>query len=101
MLRGRRRVDANLKTEEGLATLKALVEHADVLLEGYRPGVAVRLGIGPDDLLAVNPRLVYARATGWGQTGPLANRGGHDMNYMSLTGAPGTVRSSAPPWSTG
>lgn len=87
MLRGRRRVDANLKTESGRETLLRLVRHADVLLEGYRPGVAERLGVGPAECLAVNPRLVYARATGWGQTGPLAQRGGHDINYMSVTGA--------------
>lgn len=87
MLRGRRRVSANLKTDEGKQTLFRLVEHADVILEGYRPGAAERLGVGPDDLLAVNPRLVYARATGWGQDGPYSNRGGHDINYLSLTGA--------------
>jgi alpha-methylacyl-CoA racemase len=87
MLRGRQRVVANLKTDEGLATVKRLVERADVLMEGYRPGVAERLGVGPEDLLAVNPRLVYARATGWGQSGPLSSKAGHDMNYMSLTGA--------------
>lgn len=87
MLRGRRRVDADLKAPAGLETLRKLVERADVLLEGYRPGVAERLGVGPDDLLAINPRLVYARATGWGQDGPFAHRGGHDINYLSLTGA--------------
>jgi alpha-methylacyl-CoA racemase len=87
MLRGRRRVEANLKTEEGKQVLCRLVERADVLLEGYRPGVAERLGVGPDVLLTINPRLVYARATGWGQDGPLAQLGGHDINYMSLTGA--------------
>lgn len=87
MLRGRRRVDADLKTVEGLEILRKLITQADVLLEGYRPGVAERLGVGPDDLLAINPRLVYARATGWGQTGAMASRAGHDMNYMSLTGA--------------
>ena len=87
MLRGRRRVEANLKTAEGRETLFRLIEHADVLLEGYRPGVAERLGVGPDELLAVNPRLVYARMTGWGQQGPFAHLGGHDINYMSLTGA--------------
>jgi alpha-methylacyl-CoA racemase len=63
----------------------SLVERADVLLKGYRPGVADRLGVGPDQCLAVNPRLVYARATGWGQTGPLAQRAGHDINYLSIT----------------
>jgi alpha-methylacyl-CoA racemase len=64
-----------------------LVEHADVLLEGYRPGVTERLGVGPADCHARNPRLVYARMTGWGQDGPLAARAGHDINYISLTGA--------------
>jgi alpha-methylacyl-CoA racemase len=87
MLRGRRRVEANLKCDEGKQTLFRLVEHADVLLEGYRPGVAERLGVGPADLHAINPKLVYARATGWGQQGPYANWGGHDINYLSLTGA--------------
>jgi alpha-methylacyl-CoA racemase len=87
MLRGRRRVDANLKTPEGLEIVHALVAEADVVLEGYRPGVAERLGVGPDEMLELNPRLVYARATGWGQTGSLAHKAGHDMNYMSLTGA--------------
>lgn len=87
MLRGRRRVVADLKTEEGRSIVRRLVERADILLEGYRPGVAERLGVGPDDLLTINPRLVYGRATGWGQTGPMASKAGHDMNYMSLTGA--------------
>jgi alpha-methylacyl-CoA racemase len=87
MLRGRRRVDANLKAPEGLEIVRALIAEADVVLEGYRPGVAERLGVGPDEMLELNPRLVYARATGWGQTGSLAHKAGHDMNYMSLTGA--------------
>lgn len=64
-----------------------MVERADVLVEGLRPGVTERLGLGPDDCLARNPRLVYARMTGWGQTGPLADRAGHDINYLGLTGA--------------
>ena len=64
-----------------------MVERADVLLEGYRPGVTERLGVGPDDCHARNPRLIYARMTGWGQDGPLATRAGHDINYISLTGA--------------
>jgi alpha-methylacyl-CoA racemase len=98
MLRGRRRVDANLKTERGQQTVLALVRRADVLMEGYRPGVAERLGVGPDECLAVNPRLVYARATGWGQTGPMADRAGHDINYMSLTGALNAIgRADEPP----
>jgi alpha-methylacyl-CoA racemase len=87
MLRGRRRVDADLKTGEGREIAMRLIRRADVLVEGYRPGTAERLGVGPADCLAVNPRLVYARATGWGQTGPLAGRAGHDINYMSVTGA--------------
>jgi alpha-methylacyl-CoA racemase len=87
MLRGRRRVNADLKTREGLNRVLALVAKADIVLEGYRPGVAERLGVGPEDLFAVNPRLVYGRATGWGQDGPLALRAGHDINYLALTGA--------------
>jgi alpha-methylacyl-CoA racemase len=87
VLRGRRRVAADLKDPVGRETVLRLVEHADVLLEGYRPGVTERLGVGPDDCHARNPRLVYARMTGWGQDGPLATRAGHDINYISLTGA--------------
>ena len=87
MLRGRRRVAADLKTPEGRETVLALVEKADVLLEGYRPGVTERLGVGPADCQARNPRLVYGRMTGWGQEGPMASRAGHDINYISLTGA--------------
>jgi alpha-methylacyl-CoA racemase len=86
-LRGRRRVAADLKDPAGREAVLRLVEHADVLLEGYRPGVTERLGVGPADCHARNPRLVYARMTGWGQDGPLAARAGHDINYISLTGA--------------
>jgi alpha-methylacyl-CoA racemase len=86
-LRGRRSVAANLKDPAGREAVLALAERADVLLEGMRPGTTERLGIGPDDCLARNPRLVYARMTGWGQDGPLAARAGHDINYISLTGA--------------
>jgi alpha-methylacyl-CoA racemase len=86
-LRGRRRVAANLKDAEGKETVLRLVEHADVLLEGFRPGVTERLGVGPADCHARNPKLVYARMTGWGQEGPMAQRAGHDINYISLTGA--------------
>lgn len=86
-LRGRRWVRANLKDPAQLEMVLALVEHADVLIEGYRPGVAERLGIGPDVCLARNPRLVYGRMTGWGQDGPLAPRAGHDLTYLALTGA--------------
>ncbi|WP_406729122.1 CaiB/BaiF CoA-transferase family protein [Streptomyces sp. GD-15H] len=86
LLRGRRSVAADLKDPAGRDTALRLVERADVLIEGFRPGVTERLGIGPDTCLARNPRLVYARMTGWGQDGPLADRAGHDINYLSLTG---------------
>jgi alpha-methylacyl-CoA racemase len=86
-LRGRRRVAADLKDPVGRETVLRLVERADVLIEGYRPGVTERLGVGPADCHARNPRLVYGRITGWGQDGPLARRAGHDINYVSLTGA--------------
>ena len=87
LLRGRRSVAADLKAPGGLATVRRLIAVADVVVEGYRPGVAERLGIGPDAALADNPRLVYARMTGWGQDGPRASTAGHDLNYISLTGA--------------
>ncbi|MGE3288545.1 MAG: CaiB/BaiF CoA transferase family protein [Pseudonocardia sp.] len=86
-LRGRRYVIANLKDPAGVDTVLRLVERADVLLEGYRPGVTERLGVGPEPCHARNPRLVYGRMTGWGQDGPMAARAGHDLNYISLTGA--------------
>jgi len=85
-LRGVRIVSADLKTPEGKATLDSLLAVTDVVIEGYRPGVAERLGIGPDDVAAVNPGAIYARMTGWGQDGPLAQRAGHDINYIGLTG---------------
>jgi alpha-methylacyl-CoA racemase len=87
MLRGRRSVPLNLKDPKDHLTLLKLIGVADVLIEGYRPGVAERLGVGPADCQAVNPALVYARMTGWGQEGPLALRAGHDINYISLTGS--------------
>jgi len=86
-LRGRRWVRADLKHPDGLEVVLRLVEAADVLVEGFRPGVAERLGVGPAQCLARNPRLVYGRMTGWGQTGPRATQAGHDLNYLSLTGA--------------
>jgi alpha-methylacyl-CoA racemase len=85
-LRGRRRLAADLKDPAGKAAVLSLIERADVLVEGYRPGVTERLGLGPADCHARNPKLVYARMTGWGQDGPLAQRAGHDINYISLTG---------------
>ncbi|MCW2629090.1 CaiB/BaiF CoA-transferase family protein [Mycobacterium sp.] len=83
--RGKRIVDLDVKGEPG--KLLDLVTKADVLLDGFRPGTCERLGIGPDDCAAVNPRLIFARITGWGQDGPLAKVAGHDINYLSQTGA--------------
>jgi len=85
--RGKKSIALNLKDEKDIETLLQLVEKADVLFEGFRPGVMERLGIGPDVCLDRNPKLIYGRMTGWGQTGPLANAAGHDINYIALTGA--------------
>jgi alpha-methylacyl-CoA racemase len=87
MLRGRRSVTLDLKTAGGVAAALLLAQKADALIEGFRPGVMERLGLGPDVLLSHNPRLVYGRMTGWGQQGPLAGRAGHDINYIALSGA--------------
>lgn len=84
--RGRTTVRANLKDPADLAGALELVAEADVFLEGFRPGTTERLGLGPEECLAVNPRLVYARMTGWGQQGPMARQAGHDINYIALTG---------------
>jgi alpha-methylacyl-CoA racemase len=86
-LRGRRNIAVDLKHPDGHATLLDLVRAADVLIEGFRPGVMERLGLGPDDCLGVNPRLVYGRMTGYGQDGPLSQAAGHDLNYISFAGA--------------
>jgi alpha-methylacyl-CoA racemase len=85
--RGKRSVFADLKSPAGRELVLKLVEHADILIEGMRPGVMERLGIGPVECHARNPRLVYGRMTGWGQTGPLAHAAGHDNNYISVSGA--------------
>ncbi|WP_300973641.1 CaiB/BaiF CoA-transferase family protein [Sphingomonas sp. LHG3406-1] len=85
--RGRGSICLDLKTEEGRDFAAMLSERCDILLEGYRPGVMERLGLGPDRLCAANERLIYARMTGWGQQGPIAGQAGHDINYMALTGA--------------
>jgi alpha-methylacyl-CoA racemase len=85
--RGRRSVGVDLKHPEGAEVVLRLVEQADVLIEGFRPGVMERLGIGPDACTARNPRLVYGRMTGWGQEGPYADASGHDINYIALAGA--------------
>ncbi|MFD1825455.1 MULTISPECIES: CaiB/BaiF CoA transferase family protein [Mumia] len=98
LARGRRSVAVDLKRPEGVAVLLDLVERADVLIEGFRPGVAERLGFGPDACLARNPRLVYGRMTGWGQDGPLATSAGHDVNYISVAGALDPIgRAGGPP----
>ena len=98
--RGKKSIVLDLKTESGLNSLLDLVESAHGLFEGFRPGVAERLGFGPEVCLARNPALVYGRMTGWGQTGPLAHSAGHDLNYISLTGAAaaiGTADAPVPP----
>ncbi|MFH5208412.1 CaiB/BaiF CoA transferase family protein [Antrihabitans spumae] len=85
-LRNRTVVEANLKDPAGIEIVLDLLDRADVLIEGFRPGVTERLGLGPADVHARNPKIVYGRMTGWGQEGPLADRAGHDINYISLTG---------------
>ena len=85
--RSRRWIGVDTKNPEGRDIVLRLVEDADVLIEGFRPGVTERLGLGPDDCLARNPRLIYGRITGWGQDGPLAQAAGHDINYIGLAGA--------------
>src|SRR6516162_8501192 len=86
MFRGRRSVTLDLKTRDGIDAALALAERADALIEGFRPGVMERLGLGPDVLLARNAKLVYGRMTGWGQSGPLAERAGHDIDYIAIAG---------------
>jgi alpha-methylacyl-CoA racemase len=86
MNRSRHAIGVDLKSSQGVETILRLVAGADAFIEGFRPGVTERLGIGPEDCLARNPRLVYGRMTGWGQTGPLAQAAGHDLNYIALTG---------------
>ena len=87
MNRGKRSICLDLKTRQGQQAVQALIHGADALIEGYRPGVMERLGLGPEVFAAANPKLVYGRVTGWGQTGPLAQSAGHDINYVALTGA--------------
>ena len=87
LLRGRRVIGVDLKSDEGKALVLDLVKSADALFEGFRPGVTERLGLGPAECHAVNPKLVYGRMTGWGQFGPYANAAGHDINYIALAGA--------------
>jgi alpha-methylacyl-CoA racemase len=87
MARGRRSIGLDLKLPQAIEIMLALVEKSDVLIEGFRPGVTERLGLGPDVCFARNPRLVYGRVTGWGQDGPLARAAGHDINYIAISGA--------------
>ncbi len=89
--RGRRSIGLNLKDEGAVEILLRLIAEADVLVEGFRPGVAERLGFGPDVCAARNPRLIFARMTGWGQEGPLAPTAGHDINYIAISGALGPI----------
>lgn len=91
MMRGKRSVTLDLKQPAAKEVALELIGHADVLIEGLRPGVMERLGVGPDVALARNPRLVYGRMTGWGQDGPLAARAGHDINYIALSGVLGAI----------
>lgn len=85
--RHKRSIALNLKSPEGLKAAQQLITQADVLIEGFRPGVMEKLGLGPDVCLSANPKLIYGRMTGWGQTGPLAQTAGHDLNYLAITGA--------------
>ena len=87
LLRGRRNIAVDLKNPEGKETVMKLVEKSDAIIEGFRPGVMERLGLGPEDCAARNPKLVFGRMTGWGQDGPYAMAAGHDINYIALAGA--------------
>jgi alpha-methylacyl-CoA racemase len=95
--RGRRSLALDLKHPEAVAAALQLLERADILLEGYRPGVMERLGLGPEVCLARSPRLIYGRMTGWGQTGPLAGAAGHDLDYIALSGALHAIGSAGGP----
>src|ERR1700735_5560735 len=86
LTRGRRNITVDLKHKDGVAAVLRLIDQADALLEGFRPGVMERLGLGPDICLARNPRLVYGRMTGWGQDGPYAQFPGHDINFLAVAG---------------
>jgi alpha-methylacyl-CoA racemase len=89
--RNRSAIALDIKSKDGLAILRRLIASADALIEGFRPGVMERLGLGPGECLAANPKLVYGRVTGWGQDGPLAHAAGHDVNYVALAGALHTI----------
>ena len=87
LLRNRKSIGLDLKNPASIAAVRRIVQSADAIIEGFRPGVMERLGLGPDVLLADNPKLVYGRMTGWGQTGPMAPEPGHDINYIAISGA--------------
>ena len=95
--RNKRSIAIDLKSPQGLDTIRTLLTQADVLLEGFRPGVMEKLGLGPSQCLALNPRLVYGRMTGWGQDGPLSQAAGHDLNFIALTGALDAIGSQGEP----
>ena len=95
--RGKRFIALNLKSHAGIELAHRLLANADVLIEGFRPGVMERLGLGPEECLALNPRLIYARMTGWGQEGPLASTAGHDLNYLATTGTLGAMGKKGQP----
>jgi len=97
MDRGRAVLEVDIRDEAGRNTCVSAAEKADVLIEGFRPGVMERLGLGPTSLMANNPRLVYSRMTGWGQTGPLSKTAGHDINYIALTGALAAIGTGSEP----
>ena len=97
MCRGKTSIGVDLKNEEGVNVVLRLVEGAEALIEGFRPGVTERLGIGPAQCLAQNPALVYGRMTGWGQDGPLSGRAGHDIDYIALSGALAAIGSEETP----
>ena len=90
-VRGRRSIVLNLKSDDGFAVARKLIDRADILVEGFRPGVMEKLGLGPDSCFESNPKLIYGRMTGWGQDGPLAKTAGHDINYIAITGMLGAM----------
>ncbi len=98
VLRGRKIVEIDLKKPDGVCLVLDLVEKSDAFIEGFRPGVSERMGLGPEACMARNPKLVYGRVTGWGQAGPLAMSAGHDLNYISITGVLDAIgRQGQPP----
>ena len=96
--RGKKSIAVDIRKSEGQDIIKKLIKSADVLIEGFRPGVMEKNNLGPDELLNINPKLIYGRMTGWGQNGPLANAAGHDINYIALSGVLGAIgKKDAPP----